>query len=311
MVFVTVGSSHRWPLEQPDKLVLLGWAITLALTVYLTNRITRGLRCQRRRLLRQNRRIRAMSRDLRRHQQAMIQHEKMVAMGQMAAGVTHEIANPLAAIDSVLQLVQRRPERMKPETVATLREQVARIHQIIQQMKTFAHPAEQDRQTLGLNDVVEQALHMVRFDERLKRVTVDRRLAADAGDVPMLPRALQQVMVNLVANALDAMADTPDPRLTITTARHNGWATVEVSDNGHGIAPEHVEHLFEPFFTTKPIGKGTGLGLSISYSLIRKQGGSISARSEPGVETAFVVRLPITDPMLAATRGAVASGSTR
>jgi C4-dicarboxylate-specific signal transduction histidine kinase len=302
MVALTLWATRDLPADREHAMVLLGWAVTLALTVYLANRITRGLRAQRRRLLRQNRRIRAMTRDLRRHQHAMVQHEKMVALGQMAAGVTHEIANPLASIDSVLQLAQRRPERVKPETVTTLREQVARIHQIIRQMKAFAHPAEQDRQTLPLNDVVDEALRMVRFDERLKRVTVERQFAPEVGELTLLPQALQQVIVNLVGNALDAMADTPDPRLTVTTSRADGWATVEVADNGHGIRAEHLTHMFEPFFTTKPVGKGTGLGLSISYSLVQKQGGSIGVRSAAGEGTTFVIRLPATtDPAPAPT----------
>jgi len=225
----------------------------------------------------------------------MIQHEKMVAMGQMAAGVTHEIANPLSSMDSLLQLLQRKPEKLRPEAVQTLREQIARINQIIQQMKTFAHPTDAQQQTADLNEIVEQSLHMVRFDARLKNVTIVRDLSPNAGSLRLLPQALQQVMVNLIINALDAMVQTPEPRLGIRTARHEGCCIVEVDDNGIGISPEHMGRLFEPFFTTKPVGKGTGLGLSISYSLIQKQGGSISVRSHVGSGTSFTIRLPLQD----------------
>lgn len=298
MVFLVVGLtlSSQWPTGSGARMSLIGAIVTIVLTVTLTNRITRDLRTQRRRLLLQNRRVRAISEELQRTQQTMIQHEKMVAMGTMAAGVTHEITNPLAAMDSVLQLAERRPDRpIKPETLQTLREQIARINQIIQQMKTFAHPADVQAQVLPLNDVVEMALEMVRFDKRMRRVQVKKDLDPHAGAIPMLAQALQQVMVNLIINALDAMVDAPDPILAIKTHRREGWCTIEVSDNGHGIESANMDRLFEPFFTTKPVGKGTGLGLSISYSLMQKQGGSISVRSQIGRGATFILRLPTDD----------------
>ena len=295
MLAVGLEATGQWPSAVPDRLVLIGRTVTLFGTVYLANHITRHLRRQRRRLAEQNRRVRTMTRQLKTQQQAMIQHEKMVAMGQMAAGVTHEIANPLASMDSLLQLLQRKPDRIRPESLATLREQIERINQIIQQMKTFAHPAEMQQQTLALNEVVEQSLHMIRFDPRLKDVRIDRQFSADTGSLLLLPQALQQVLVNLIINALDAMAQTPDPTLLIRTNRREGWCMVEVCDNGTGIAAEYMGRLFEPFFTTKPVGKGTGLGLSISYSLVQKQGGSISVRSQPGTGTSFTIRLPTSD----------------
>jgi C4-dicarboxylate-specific signal transduction histidine kinase len=281
-----------WPVEQSDQAITVVRIVTLLATVHLANHITRGMRRQRRRLLRQNRRIRSMTHQIKQQQQAMIQHEKMVALGQMAAGVTHEIANPLASMDSLLQLMQRKPERLRPDAVATLREQIDRINQIIQQMKTFAHPSDAQQQTVDLNEIVEQSLHMLRFDKRLKAVKVDRQFSPDAGSLALLPQALQQVLVNLIINALDAMAQTPEPKLTVRTERRDGCCLVEIADNGTGVAPEHMGRLFEPFFTTKPVGKGTGLGLSISYSLIQKQGGSISVRSQSGAGTSFTIRLP-------------------
>ena len=292
LIAAGLAVTDHWPDNRVDTLNLAGMLITLVLTVMLTNRITRDLRAHRRRLTRQNRRIKAMSDQLRRQQQAFVQHEKMVAMGRMAAGVTHEICNPLASIDSLLQLAQRRPERMQPQSIQTLREQVQRINQIIQQMKTFAHPTEMQTQTLPLNDLLEQALAMVRFDPRLKNVELRREFDSAAGSVVVLPQAFQQVLVNLIVNALDAMAQTESPVLTLRTHRREGWCVVDVIDNGHGIEPRQLSRLFEPFFTTKPVGKGTGLGLSISYSLMQKQGGSISVRSQPGHGATFTLRLP-------------------
>lgn len=285
--------TRQWPADPQVQLVAIGWVLTLLLTVYLTSRITRILRGHQRRLVRQNRRIRAMTDMLRRQQRNMVQHEKMVAMGQMAAGITHEITNPLASMDSLLQLLQRRPERINAESLTTLRDQVRRIDQIIQQMKTFAHPADQQRQVMAVNEVVRQALDVLRFDRRIKPVTLSVELADDAGEIPLLVQPLQQVLVNLIINALDALQDIASPRLTVRTARQGGWVSIEVRDNGPGIRPEHRGRIFEPFFTTKPVGKGTGLGLSISYSLVRRQGGELLFRCEPAGGVTFTVLLPV------------------
>jgi signal transduction histidine kinase len=284
--------SGQLPADHAAHILGITQGMVLFLLVFLTNRITRDLRRHQRRLERQNRHIRKMSRLARRQQRAMIQHEKMVALGQMAAGVTHEIANPLASMDSLLQLMQRKPERMTPETVLTLREQVGRIHRIIQQMKEFAHPDERQPQTVALNGVIEQSLQMLRFDARMKRVKLNVKLSPDVGLSAVFPQALEQVLVNLMINALDAMADVPEPLLSVRSEFRGGHCLIEVADNGHGIRQEHLRRLFEPFFTTKPLGKGTGLGLSISYSLIRKLGGNITVSSEVGQGTSFTIRLP-------------------
>jgi two-component system NtrC family sensor kinase len=189
-------------------------------------------------------------------------------------------------------LIQRRPEKLKPESIQTLRDQVARINQIIQQMKMFAHPAQMQTAMVNINEVVEQALNMLRFDARITSVEVRREFDPAAGSIALLPQALQQVLVNLISNALDAMSATASPVLTIRTYRRAESCIIEVCDNGHGIEAGHMPRLFEPFFTTKPVGKGTGLGLSISYSLMQKQGGSISVRSQSQRGTTFILRLP-------------------
>ena len=139
---------------------LLAWVAMLMVTVWLANGITRRLRKQRRRLVRQNRRIHQMSGTLRRQQQALIQHEKMAVAGRIAAGIAHEIANPLASMDGLLQLIERRPDK-PPEAIATLREQVGRINQIVHRMTAFAHPGDGEWQVRGLADAVERALEVV------------------------------------------------------------------------------------------------------------------------------------------------------
>jgi signal transduction histidine kinase len=285
--------SGRWPAAGSERqIVFLGWVMTLVLTVHLANHITRALRRQRRRLLRQNREIRRIGRQLSLQQDTIIAQEKMAALGQMAAGITHEIANPLASMDSLLQLMQRRPERADSRSLETLRTQVARINEIVRQMTTFAHPGDGAWETTPVNGLVDSALDMLRFDPRFKAVQVDRQLDPAAGAAKVIPQAMQQVLVNLITNALDAMAETAAPRLIVKTEPAGEWCTIKVTDNGHGIRQEHLSRVFEPFFTTKPVGKGTGVGLSISYRLVRKQHGEIGVTSTTGEGTTFMIRLP-------------------
>ena len=236
--------------------------------------------------------LRDANEALRRHQQAMIQHEKMAAMGQMAAGIVHEISNPLASMDSMLQLVQRYPDKINDQTVGTLREQVTRIHSIVRQLTDFGHPNESAWELRSLNEVVQTALDMVRFDHRIRRVEVIRELDPNVGDARVMIHQLQQVIINMTLNALDAMANVVNPRLTVKTRICDGWKAIEISDNGEGIAPEFLSRVFEPFFTTKALGKGTGLGLSISYSLVERHGGHCEVASKVGQGTTFRIMLP-------------------
>ncbi len=244
--------------------------------------------------------LRTLNEELKRQQQALIQHEKMAAMGQMAAGVAHEISNPLANMDGVLQLIERRPESMGGKTVEVLREQVARIHSVVRQMTYFAHPNESCWKTLPINEVVDGALAMVRFDGRFGNVDLRHDLSPSAGTITLLPHAIQQVLVNLIINAMDAGEGVAEPRLSISTRRDGAWCVIEVGDNGRGINPEDLPHIFEPFYTTKPVGKGTGLGLSISQSLVERHDGRCEVQTERGQGTRFIVRLPVAG---AASRG--------
>jgi two-component system sensor kinase FixL len=236
--------------------------------------------------------LKQLNEELLRQQQALIQHEKMAGMGQMAAGMAHEIANPLASMDSVLQLITRHPDRLGPDTAEVLREQINRINELVRRMKDFAHPVETAWERVLVNDVIGGALEMIRFDQRTRRVEISRELAPDAGRAEIMPHAIQQVVINLVLNALDAVAGVSEPRITVTTRRHDSGCVIEVTDNGRGIAPEHLSHVFEPFFTTKPVGQGTGLGLSISYSLVERHHGRLEVANRPGQGTTFSIHLP-------------------
>ena len=145
---------------------------------------------------------------------------------------------------------------------------------------------------MAVNEGVEGALEMIGFDQRTRRVQIARELAPDAGRAKIMPHAIQQVIINLVLNALDAVAGVPEPRITVVTTPVDSGCVVTVTDNGRGIAPENLSRVFEPFFTTKPVGRGTGLGLSISYSLIERNHGRLEVASRSGQGATFSIHLP-------------------
>ncbi len=293
MLAVSLELTGQWPADRPQRLVIIGWAVTLLMTVYLTNHITTALRRHRARLMAQNKRNRELVHRLRQQQQAMIQQEKMVGLGQMAAGVAHEISNPLASMDGVLQLMQRHERHLSPDNITKLRQQVQRIKQTVQQLTDFAHPTEYRWERVLINEVVEEALQMVRFDHRQRVVRIHRDLTTSDTEIYVQPHALVQVLTNLLFNALDAVDQAPDPQLIITTGYEKQVCLISISDNGTGIAPQHLDRVFEPFFTTKPVGKGTGLGLAISYNLVQHQGGRLEFANRPDRGVTVTIRLPL------------------
>ena len=293
MLALGLALAGLWPADIPQALTALGWVITLCATVYVSERIASTLYRRERARLRKNQRLRQLTRMLRTQQAAMIQHEKMAAMGRLAAGVAHEINNPLASMDGALQLMERNPDKPpRASIVSALRDQVRRIQDTVRELTAFAHPDKGLRDEVNLNTIVLGSLKMLHFDHRIRDCRIETDLPDSTGLARLAPRALQQVLMNLLLNALDAVAETPDPTITLRTRREGDWCIVEVADNGCGIPPERLHDIFEPFFTTKPVGAGTGLGLSISQSLITEQGGSIAVASTLGTGTTFTIRIP-------------------
>ncbi len=282
----------QWPSTFQERAFVVGFVATLQLAVFLSNRLTRALFQIEHARRKDRKRNKVMRRKLRAQQRAMVQHEKLVSMGKLTAGVAHEIANPLASMDALLQVLQRKPERFNESTVNDLRKQVRRIQTTVRTLTGIAHPDLGERSTANLNDVVHSTLETLRYDHRMRRVKVDLQLAVDLPAAPMVTRAIAQVLTNLILNALDELADHTAPVLQIRTTAEDGWVIVRVEDNGPGFPADQRDRIFKPFVTTKRIGKGTGLGLPISLALVREHGGDLTAESEPGIRTSFIVRLP-------------------
>lgn len=225
-------------------------------------------------------------------QQRLSQTEKLAALGQLAAGVMHEINNPLATILACSEALA--PLHDAQEYVKIIDAEVQRCRRIVDGLLDFARMKTGEKRPVQLNDVVEQTLFLLKYHERFKRLTVAREFATGLPQLRADPERLIQSFMALMLNAMDAMNSRGV--LTVRTAFNPHRAdelVVEFVDTGAGIKPEDISKIFEPFFTTKPQGRGTGLGLSICYGIIADHRGRIEVESQVGVGSTFKVLLPL------------------
>jgi len=230
-------------------------------------------------------------------ERATRQAERLVAVGQLAAGIAHEVNNPIGIITSRIELMLMEAEEhglpsAVIEDLRVLHRHALRVTDIAAKLLTFARETPADRQPIDINAVVTDALALVQKQLGHSGVHMDLRLGAGLPQVLGHANALQQVVLNLVTNAGQALADHGTIR--VVTAVGNTHITVEVADDGPGIPPATLSHVFDPFFTTK--ATGTGLGLSVSYGIVRDHGGTMDVRSKVGHGTVFTVSLPILRP---------------
>jgi signal transduction histidine kinase len=214
---------------------------------------------------------------------------KLSVLGRMAAGVAHEIGNPLSSLTARLELMERRDDpSFARESLTVLRGQIARISRIVHGISHFARPRHQEWERWEINGVVGEALELLRVDRRARRIEFRERLAVPSPRVRGVRDQIVQVCLNLLLNAVEA---SPDGAVVeIETVQRDGDVVLAVEDQGNGVTPEVRAHLFEPFFTTKP--EGTGLGLSISYAMVHAHNGRIEVSSDPGKGARFAVHLP-------------------
>ena len=237
------------------------------------------------------------------HQQ-ITQTEKLAAVGQLAAGVMHELNNPLATIGACVEaLTSRMPDlppadqQMLDEYLRIVDSELERCNAIVDGLLDFSHPKAQAKQPEVLNQIVDDALFLVRHHDAFRNITLVRRLAPGLAPIHGNAKQLVQVFLAIMLNAIDAMEGRGT--LTVTTGCHpdrEGEAVVTISDTGLGIPREDLSKIFEPFFTTKVTGRGTGLGLSICYAMVQEHRGRIVVDSTPGSGSTFRVFLPLMAP---------------
>ena len=230
-------------------------------------------------------------------QEQLIQSEKMTAIGQLVSGVAHELNNPLAGISAFAQLLLT--EKRFPPDQRTAAEMIyaeaRRASRIVQNLLTFARQHKPERTPTGVNQVLDDTLELRGYELRVRGIEVTRDYDEQIPETMADAHQLQQVFLNLVTNAEQAMEKSPreSQRLIVRTRRTGAVIRIEVEDTGPGIPPNLLERIFNPFFTTKPTGSGTGLGLSISLGIVREHEGRIWAENAPQGGARFIVEVPI------------------
>ncbi len=233
----------------------------------------------------------------------LLQAEKMAALGQTVSGVAHELNNPLATILSWAERLSQRPSLEEPvrrglETILSESERAARI---VRNLLTFARKRQTTRAMVDVNQVVRETLALRAYEQRVTNITVIDALAAGLPQVLADGHQVQQVLLNLVINAEQAMLSANGRGVLVVRTWHDPdqeSVILEINDDGPGIPDELQPKIFDPFFTTKEVGKGTGLGLTVAYAIVQEHGGRIRLESRPTVGASFYVELPVTGAKL-------------
>ncbi|MBI5441452.1 MAG: PAS domain-containing protein [Deltaproteobacteria bacterium] len=233
----------------------------------------------------------------------LVQVEKMSSIGVLAAGVAHEINNPLASVglyaEALLRRMEEPPLQGTPglevfgEYLGVIVREAHRCKDIIDTLLSFSRKSEGSVSTVALNELVREVVELVEHRARQEQVGIQQDLGEELPPVLGDPAGLRQVVLNLTINALQAVTVKGPGRVLLSTRREPERIVLRVSDTGCGIPPETLDQIWDPFYTTKPVGQGLGLGLSVTYNIVRKHGGEISVESEMGAGSTFTVRLPV------------------
>jgi two-component system NtrC family sensor kinase len=222
--------------------------------------------------------------------------EKLSALGQLIAGVAHELNNPLAVVIGYSQLLAEKSglDKETVDNIQRIHHESARASRIVRDLLSFARPSEPQKKAVNINRLVASVLETQEANLQAAGIQLEQRLASDLSTTMADPGQIEQVLVNLIGNAIHVLGERPDPRvLTIRTEEAGNYIRMIVADNGPGIPRDIIGRIFDPFFTTKPLGKGTGLGLTISNTIVQEHRGRILAENQPAGGAKFTVDLPI------------------
>jgi len=226
-------------------------------------------------------------------QRQILQSEKLASIGRLAAGVAHEINNPLTGVLTFSHLLKERSnEEDVIKDLDVIIQETKRVREIVRNLLEFARQSPPNKESINLNEIVRQLLKLVTSQKEFRKIKLEETYDANLPEVLVDKNQIQQVFLNLLLNAGEAIVE--EGKITISTTHNEENIQVAISDSGCGIADEEMDKIFDPFYTTKPVGQGTGLGLSISYGIIQQHHGTIHCESKVGTGTTFTVLLPYT-----------------
>jgi PAS domain S-box-containing protein len=242
----------------------------------------------------------AIHRDLtekRTLERQLIHTQKMESIGTLAAGIAHEVGNPLASISALVQVAQRSSkDPFVNEKLSLVKSQITRISKIIRDLVDFSRPSNYELELTDINKVIHEAVEITKVGTKAKDITFETNLSDSIPMLPLIADQIQQVFLNILLNAVDAISEKKEKKnekITVTSQADSDWLTITFVDTGPGIKEENINKIFEPFFTTKKEGKGTGLGLWVSYGIVKSFQGDIKVKSKINEGTTFVIKLPI------------------
>jgi PAS domain S-box-containing protein len=226
-------------------------------------------------------------------EQQLMHSQKMESIGTLAAGIAHEVGNPLTSISSIVQVLQRTvDDEFARDKLGLVQSQVHRITKIIRDLVDFSRPSNYQVQPTDVVKVLADAVEIVKMGKKAKEVTFSTNVRHQIPLLPLVPDQLAQVFINILLNAVDSLHGKKGIIAT-DFERDDDSVLVTITDNGEGIQSENLAKVFEPFFTTKRVGEGTGLGLWVSYGIIRSFRGDIGVTSERGKGTSFRIQVPL------------------
>jgi PAS domain S-box-containing protein len=234
-----------------------------------------------------------MERELQKTQQALLQSEKLAAMGRLTSQIAHELNNPIYGIMNTLELLKTEipPESKRRKILELSLSETQRLAEMLRNMLSFSKPEEEKRRPIKMNELIEGILLVMEKQMRESNIKVETAFDDEIPEVMASTNQMRQVMLNILKNAKEAMPK--GGTLTVRTSKEDKNVLIHIQDTGVGIPEEIRDKIFEAFFTTKQKVKGVGLGLSVCYGIIKDHGGEIKAESEEGQGTTFKIRLPI------------------
>lgn len=292
-------------LKEENLNTLILFSTLLLITSVLTFVFFFGYRRKGRKLKQKNQELERILNDLQVAQSRLVQNEKMASLGMVTAGMAHEINNPMTFVYIGISVLKEEVYKLMNDSNVddTRRENIIqtlkdiefgskRVTDIVDSLQNFSRLNERNKKKIHLKESINSTLTILGSHARKKDATINTSFDETLPKIEYFPASINQVLVNVLSNAIQAIPDK-EGEINIITTQDDGFALIKIKDNGTGISKDIIDKIFDPFFTTKSPGNGTGLGLSISYNIIKKHNGSIEVESELGKGTEFTIKLPL------------------